>query len=133
MTKIGLPTNQRTTKSRYSGITYPLPYNIPLTQTNCIYLIQCKKCPLQYVGETRNALMTHLSHHTYNIRRGHKTNTHLVQHFQKHGLWNMTLQGLEHNPNWTTYQRKKGGERWIRILGTIFPKGLNERNRLGER
>lgn len=110
-----------TTKSRF-----PIPKDIPLSRDNCVYLIRCEKCRLQYVGETRNALQTRLSHHRYNITTGRKDSTHLVRHFQNHGLDNLWLVGLEHDPEWTTSQRRRRESAWIRKLNSTHPTGLNE-------
>lgn len=123
------PTHNRLpiVKNHKKGMTFPLRQHIPLEQANCVYIIECKKCPKQYIGETRGPLKTRLSHHRYNIRDGHKEETALVQHFQRHGLHNVYLRGLEHNPQWTTIQRRRRESFWIRKLDTLVPKGLNEK------
>lgn len=126
--KTRLPETHKIAKNQTTGTAIPLPRNIPLTTSNCIYILRCKRCPMQYIGETRNSLRTRLSHHRYNVRNGHKINTHLVQHFRRHGLKNMVLQGLQHDPNWSTGQRKKTEKQWIKRLSTIFPYGLNEKD-----
>ncbi len=127
MAHMGLPMVQKIARNRTLGTTYALTQNISWNQANCIYLIQCKRCPVQYVGETRNTLRARFAHHTYNVRRGHKADTHLVKHFQRHGPRNMCLRGLEHNPHWTTFQRRRREEQWIKKLDTTFSNGLNEK------
>lgn len=117
----------QTAKNKNTGSTITLPSRIPMSQTNCVYLIQCKKCPQKYVGETRNSLKARLSNHKYNITNGHKKQTHLVQHFLKHGFQNLTIRGLEHDPGWNTFQRRRTEKHWIQKLGTIHPFGLNEK------
>ena len=81
---------------------------------------------IAYVGETRNSLSARLSSHKYNISTGRKSDTFLVRHFRSHGLQNLRLFGLQHNPLWTTGQRKRAERDWINKLGARHPNGLNE-------
>lgn len=114
-------------KNRSERTAFRIPSGITLKVQNCIYLIQCRKCGMQYVGETRNSLRTRLSHHRYNITKGHKQNTHLVKHFQRHGVQHLNLLGLQHDPSWTTKQKRREEGKWIRRLNSTFPSGLNEK------
>lgn len=114
-------------KNRWERTAFRIPSGITWKVHNCIYLIQCGRCGIQYVGETRNSLRTRLSHHRYNVNRGHKRNTHLVKHFQRHGVRFLNLLGLQHDPSWTTSQRRKEEGKWIRKLNSTFPNGLNEK------
>lgn len=93
---------------------------------NCIYLIFCIRCGSQYVGETKNSIITRLYQHRYNIRQQKETGTYLVKHFLAHGLQCLRIMVLQHNSLWTTNQRKHFEHRWIDKLGTKFPYGLNE-------
>ena len=101
--------------------TYLLNRNITLNHKNCVYKIYCRRCRIAYVGETRNSLSARLSSHKYNISTGRKSDTFPVQHFRTHGLRNLRFFGLQHNPLWTTGERKR-----IAKLGAWHPKGLNE-------
>lgn len=103
---------------------YPI---LPTHAKNCIYLISCKKCRIRYVGETQNAIATRINQHRYNIRHHKETNTLVVQHFLSHGLSSLRVMGLESNPSWTLFKRKKAEQRWITKLGTMTPDGLNEK------
>ncbi len=85
---------------------------------------------MHYIGETRNSLRTRLSHHKYNIVHNHKADTHLVQHFQKHGFGNLYMRPLQHQQDWTTHQRKEAEQYWITKLNTKHPNGLNEKDSL---
>lgn len=102
---------------------------IPKSQSNCVYLLSCRKCGLQYVGETGNTLSTRLSSHLYNIKTNHKKDTSLVKHFQNHGILNVRWTHLESNPEWTTRQRRNHEHWWIQHLGTLEPAGLNSKGR----
>ncbi len=92
---------------------------------NCVYLIFCSNCHIQYVGETKNMLATRMAQHRYNIRNQKDTNTPLVKHFIEHGLTSMRVAGLQKNINWTDLERKKKEKYWIYLLGTRQPHGLN--------
>lgn len=99
MGRVALPLGRKIARNRTQGTAYALLRNISWSQANWVYLIQCKRCPMQYVGETRITLRVRRAHHCYNVRGGHKANTHLVKHFQRHGLGSMGLRGLEHDPH----------------------------------
>ena len=120
------PGRCRTATNPTTKNTHLIQRNITMKHCNCIYKINCRRCKKIYVGETRNSLSARLSSHKYNIRTGKKPNTYLVQHFTAHGLQNLQLQGLQHNPHWTTKERKRMEYHWILKLGTRYPKGLNE-------
>lgn len=115
-------------KNRTTRKIFKIPF-IPFKTCNCIYMIKCKKCGIQYVGETRNSISVRKSHHTYNIRHRNKSSTHLVQHFLSHGIQNLMFKGLEQDNNWTTAQRRRREYTWIQRLNTRFPHGLNEQIR----
>lgn len=103
--------------------------NIPLNTQNCVYAITCLKCRKQYVGQTKNSIRTRLHHHRYTIRsqlQDIRRRT-LIDHFHRHGVQNLFIQGLEHNPTWSDKQRRHKEFCWIQKLKTKFPNGLNER------
>lgn len=122
--KLPKRTTKRTPYTRkYTSIKDPitkhgfkLPTHVPPTQENCVYFIKCTKCGKKYVGETRNGLNTRLNQHKYIIRKNSGLKSHLVNHFQEHGRKHFTGQPLEHNPKWTTIQRKKRERFWIHRL-----------------
>lgn len=94
--------------------------------TNCVYLIYCTKCPKQYVGQTKNSILTRLNQHIYNINRKKETHTHIVNHFIHHGLPALRVMGLQSDRTWTLKQRLITETLWIRKLNTKYPNGLNE-------
>ena len=94
---------------------------------NCVYLIRCRTCNVQYVGETRNTLLTRFAQHRYNICREKETHIPLVSHFIQHGWPALTASVLESNPVWSTAMRRRTESLWMRRLGTIQPGGLNVR------
>ena len=120
------PGRCRTATNPTTKATYFLKRNITMRHKNCVYKIHCRRCRITYVGETRNSLAARLSSHKYNVRTGRKSDTLLVKHFLLHGLRNLRLIGLQHNPQWTTGERKRAERRWIIRLGAGHPNGLNE-------
>ncbi|KAL2102106.1 hypothetical protein ACEWY4_001274 [Coilia grayii] len=121
------PRNKRLVTCSASREGYLIP-EVPLNQSNCVYLISCHKCKKQYVGQTKNTIRARLHTHSYNIRTHKKRDTHLVSHFLRHGLENLRIRGQDHDPKWTLGQRLRKEREWIKKLGTEFPLGLNERN-----
>lgn len=92
---------------------------------NCVYLITCGVCGVQYVGETGNTLLLRFTQHRYNMLRGKETHTPLVSHFLGHGWLSLQATVIEHDPMWSTAQRIRAERRWILRLGTQVPGGLN--------
>lgn len=60
--------------------------------------------------------------HRYTIRKGTTGKGHIVSHFMRHGVENIRVRGLEHNPNWGTTNRWAKERQWIKRLGTVFPR-----------
>ena len=112
-------------KNRTTKTTFEVKQQLQANTTNCIYLITCRKCGLQYVGETKNTIAERFNQHKYNINNTRKTALLIVKHFTAHGVDSMTLSGLQHNPNWTEGQRRYMEKQWIRKLNTNYPGGLN--------
>lgn len=113
-------------KNHTTGITYRRSFH-PLSVENNIYLITCRKCKKQYVGQTKNSILTRMQAHRYNVSHNKKKGTHLVAHFQRHGTAKMSVLSLEHNPNWTLRERLHKEWKWINKLNTIYPNGLNQK------
>lgn len=93
--------------------------------SNCVYVIFCSKCNIQYVGETKNSLSTRMYQHRYNVRNRRDIQTPLVRHFIEHGVDMMKIAGLQKDTNWSDGERKNKERRWIYLLGTKEPYGLN--------
>ncbi|KAL2076395.1 hypothetical protein ACEWY4_027999 [Coilia grayii] len=93
---------------------------------NLVYLISCTKCNKQYVGQTKNTIITRLYQHMYNIRHHKETNTHIVKHFLEHDLTSLRISGLQSNQFWNLNKRLQMEKLWITKLDTKYPKGLNE-------
>lgn len=116
----------KTVKNNTTNITYTIKQTLTANTENCIYVIKCKHCDIQYIGETGNKIKTRLSQHIYNIRNHRETDTHLVAHFIQHGLDALEISGLQTNNNWTPEDRRRTEKHWIRKMNTLFPRGLNK-------
>ena len=112
-------------KNRTTGRIIGIKQSIQANTTNCVYLITCNKCNLQYVGETRNSIADRLNQHRYNINNGKETTLLIVQHFMNHGISALEVCGLESNQTWTDFERKYNEKQWVVKLKTKWPHGLN--------
>ena len=101
--------------------TYKIPKRVTCTSKGLIYCIECQTCSIQYVGQTRNKLLTRINSHLSDIRT--KKDTPVSRHFNQHELkYNLyILQLCKDNQE----DRNKHENNWIARLNTITPKGLN--------
>ena len=118
-------------ENRVNNKKFNIQENLNCASTNLIYLISCKKCPKQYVGETRNALRQRFSSHRYDIK--HNKDKPVALHFNldDHSIDDVILTPIESinfnatdEEEVTTFRRKKESM-WIERLATARPSGLN--------
>ena len=122
-----------------------IPDNITSVNCNCaniIYLITCRKCRLQYVGETAQLLRERIRHHVGCMNHPEKEHQSriLIEHFSQGLCKNATFtvniiekltgdgRGADGklDPALTRIRRKKETDRMLR-LRTVYPYGLNDR------
>ena len=107
-------------------------YNIFITSNcktqNCIYVLTCGTCKLQYVGETETPFNIRLNNHRsfYTKERNCPITRHLLR--AGHDFENVTFQIIEKNQNWDTQGRQKRERFWMHQLRTLEPYGLIERD-----
>ena len=118
-------------RNRNTHDVFPTPGQGGALSKNCIYLIWCETCGIQYVGETQNTLLVRFTQHRFNVLRGKNTHLPLVQHFLLHGWPSLSATVLQCNPRWSTSRRRQLERVWIQRLGTLQPGGLNVRGGLG--
>ena len=110
---------------------------------NVVYMIFCKRCNFQYVGETKNRLQTRFSGHKSSIKSGKSCQV-IHKHFEESGhsfnnirilpIENINVSLLDH-PNQSADQIDKSLAKirierekyWITTLQTTYPFGLNSR------
>ena len=116
---------QQTVKNRTNKNIISLRQNITYNTRNCVYLITCQVCGLQYVGETSNSIADRIKQHKYTINNEKDTHLLIVRHFMTHGMEAVKVCALEFNDRWTIGQRRFHEKQWILRLGTKYPGGLN--------
>ena len=110
---------------------------------NLVYMIFCKCCNFQYIGETKNRLQTRFSGHKSSIKSGNFCQV-IHKHFEEggHGFNNIRIipiesinESLLDHPNQSADQIDKSlskirmdrEKHWITSLQTAYPFGLNSR------
>ena len=95
---------------------------------NIVYLIKCKKCAVQYVGETENALRVRLTGHRSNINHKRKDRP-VAKHFYQpdHSIYNLTIMvHVIEKIHWEdSYHRKRKESYRIELLRLLTPNSLN--------
>lgn len=96
--------------------------------SNLVYCIQCQKCNLHYIGETKLLLKQRLSKHLSDIRISSRTST-IANHFRtNHNLIeDLRIFVLKSNVNWSDKDRKINEMLLIKKFKTKFPNGLNDK------
>ena len=120
--------------SKGDNQTYKSKININYQTCYCIYLITCSHCSTQYVGQTKNKLLTRFNSQFYDIH--HNNDTSVARHFNKcpphkpaktDGLSISFLSFIRAPPDSKAGQTKRDMEekRWIQRLSSMVPRGLN--------
>ncbi len=109
----------------------PFKTEIKCTTARLVYLIECKKCKRQYVGQTLRSIREKINQHRADIRGNTKIST-LVLHFatENHTENDITIIPLEKIPdNIPKHEAeellKQAETKWIFKLGTLKPTGMN--------
>ena len=110
------------------GSRHTITQNMKCSSTNLIYLITCKRCRIQYVGETSRSLRDRLADHRSNIAT-HK-NTPIALHYNSfnHTINDLSAIAIELIPQDPLPRslRRRREQIWQKLLRTKFPDGLNE-------
>jgi hypothetical protein len=115
-----------------------LPSNSSCQSSNCIYIITCKRCKCQYIGQTQN-LRDRINNHLWKIKSYNRRST--IQSTQtqesiQHGDYHVPIHfnSSDHNVNDFSFQvfiqnidekRIRLETDLITILNSVFPHGLN--------
>ena len=93
--------------------------------SNCVYLIQCKRCGQQHVGETDQALHCRMNNHWADITHHRTQEKPVAAHFNSgvHTIEDMTVMVIERLRKDDAILRKIKEARWIAMLDTSSPKG----------
>lgn len=116
-------------KSTNYSSTFKIKQTVNCGSKNIIYLITCKKCNLQYVGETSRTLRDRTTDHRSNISTHKKTPIGLHFNSDNHTYRDLEITAIEKIPDGDQKHivtiRKQREEFWQIKLGTKFPAGLN--------
>ena len=95
------------------------------TTANVVYLISCRKCGVQYVGETSQLLRKRFGNHRNRLKN--ITNLYLYNHFSSdgHTLDDICIMPIEKVDGSTSNRLDREGF-WCRELCTYYPYGLND-------
>lgn len=115
--------------STSTGKSYKIQGSFSCTSWNVIYLITCKACHLQYVGQTSNTLSTRMNQHLSSIRRC--SDTPIAQHFNQpaHNVNDVIVNVVTSPMSKLLVTRLRWELAWIRELVTMVPSGLNTQER----
>ena len=115
--------------SHSTGRKYQIPAKMSCNSSNVIYMLECIKCGIQYVGQTKNKILTRINQHYSTIRT--KAETPVSRHFNSEcgSDYPFKIYILQHiranDPDDVAFLRNKWEMYWIARLHTIVPHGLN--------
>ena len=112
--------------SHSNSTSHQIRGNITCSTSNVIYLISCRVCGIQYVGETTTTLNRCFYGHRSTVNTK-KLDTPVGQHFNlpNHSITDMILQGIESLGTRPDTVRPSREKMWMKRLRTIQPHGLN--------
>lgn len=119
--------------SRHCDTDCPITGKITCDSKNIVYLIECKKCGEQYVGETSKTLRARLTDHISNINCYNDTS--VAQHFNQFshdGVTDILVTPIVQLPDFgskvkNSLARRKIESYFIRRLKSMAPDGMNEK------
>ena len=97
--------------------------------SNIVYLISCRRCVQQYVGETGQQLHCRIGSHRFDIKQRRTEESPVAEHFNGagHTLADLTVVVIDQLYSHDACLHKIRESRWIRTLGTSHPFGVNLR------
>ena len=117
------------TTDQFSSKTTGKQYQATCKSSNLIYLISCKRCGLQYVGETEQASNERMNGHRFDIVNKKIDDKPVAAHFNspQHTLEDLQVMVIEQLWKRDTPLRKIRESKWITLLQTYQPLGINLR------
>jgi hypothetical protein len=115
-----------TFSSSYNKRTFSVSGNIKCTSSNIVYLVTCRKCSLQYVGETSRLLRDRINDHLSRIRLRKPTPVGLHFTSEGHRITDFSVMGIEQLSDATEPEVRRMKETtWQNKLQTAYPLGIN--------
>ena len=114
-----------TFSSHSSGQQFTIKHHLHCLSTNVVYLINCKKCGFQYIGETKRTLKTRLLEHCGDTK--HKRDKPVARHFNQpnHTAEDILIMAIDRPSKNDTYHRLALESKWIEKLKIFHPFGIN--------
>ena len=119
--------SKKTTITDNKGTTYQLRNRMDCNSTSIVYMIECTKCHLKYIGQTSNALKYRITQHISDINRKDRLKP-VGLHFSNptHSLKDFDVTGIMTSQD-DVIIRLNWERAWIRLLDTLQPAGLNRK------
>lgn len=102
---------------------FPVRFSLSCASTHTIYMVVCSRCNVRYVGQTSHPVRQRLSQHLRAIRTRDLTSP-LVPHFTDFHN-ESDLRFFSFDRCFKDHNRVAKESRWIRVLHTASPAGLN--------
>ena len=117
--------------SKTTGLEHRCMEKISCRSSNVIYCITCKRCKMQYVGQTYKRVKDRFVAHFYNIEEA--SDTSVARHFSQNdhnGVFDLEISVLEFIKKPPKSEagatiRNRTERRWIHLLRTKAPQGMN--------
>lgn len=109
---------------------FKIKHSLYCRTTNVIYLVSCRLCGMQYVGQTGRALANRVNDHLSNIRTGRPTPISLHFNLQDHSINDFQVSAIEQIPEISLKHRLIKETTWQNLLQTAYPLGINNLNPL---
>ena len=109
-------------KSPVTGKVHRVKASADCKTSNVIYVIECNKCAIQYVGETENALHIRMNGHRSDIKN-RRLEKPVAKHFNSvgHSLDDLSIFVVEKIHPEDASSRKAKESYWIRLLRLLAP------------
>ena len=118
----------KTTQSRSSNYRQDINSTVDCTTKNNFYLLGCRKCPQQYIGETERAMKERFQEHRNYVSTNNQSKTTGVHFNSKgHTISDMEITIVEKVFNQDPRFRKEREKFYIQKFNTRY-KGLNRMN-----
>ena len=113
--------------SKNTDQTFDLYFNGNCTSKAVIYRITCKRCKMQYIGQTHQLVSNRMNSHNFDIRNmsDPSVSTNVAIHFNsdEHSIEDFSFLSIDYVSD--NMDRLLKGTFWIHNLDTLYPKGLN--------
>ena len=106
---------------------HKINHDLSCTSTAVVYLITCKKCKAQYVGQTRQKCANRMNKHKFDIAHFPETFINVSEHFNSpgHSIQDFSFMPIGRVSN--DWNRLLKETLWMHVLGTISPNCMTSK------